>query len=232
MELPKISIVRLADKVVKIIYDRILSGELKAGDKLPGELELSAQMGIARTTVREALSQLIGLGLITRSKNGMYISQEPVSLVQSRLSSLLLKNWEISKLYEARMIIECEIAVLAAARVTEKNIDTLKDINLQMISKNSNRSDYWENDMHFHDFLAKMGDNDILDSMRKILSEMFKKYETEVLEMKTIRKSTYKWHSELINAIQEQDVDRIRMIIRISLEASEKGILASFMTSN
>lgn len=230
MELPKLSKIRLADKVVKIIYDRILSGELKSGEKLPGELELSEQMGIARTTVREALGQLMGLGLIDRGENGMYISKEPVSFVQSRLSPLLLKNWEIRKLYEARMIIEGELAVLAAARATEKDIDTLKEINSQMFSEYDSKLSYWEKDMAFHDFVAKIGDNDILDSMRNILCDMFKKYEKNVMELETVKKSTYKWHSDLIDAIKKQEVNRIRDITRASLEASEEGILALLMT--
>jgi len=229
MKLPKLTKVRLVDKVVKIIYNRILLGELKSGEKLPGEFELSKQMGIARTTVREAFGQLMGLGLIDRCKNGMYISKEAVSFIQSRLSPLLLKNWEISKLYEARIVIECELAVLAAARATEKDIDTLKEINSLMISEDNNKLSYWKKDMAFHDFVAKMSDNDILDSIRKTLCDMFKKYERNVMELETVKESTYKWHSDLINAIEKQKVSKIRDIIRASLEASGEGILALLM---
>ncbi|MFC1798457.1 FadR/GntR family transcriptional regulator [Thermodesulfobacteriota bacterium] len=232
MDLPKLSRVRLADKVVKIIYDRISTGELRSGDKLPGELELSKQMGIARTTVREALGQLIGLGLVERGENGMRLSEEPVSSIQSRVAPLLLKDWELKTLYEARKVIEGELAVLSAARATAKDIDTLKEINSKMLSTDDEKLDYWEKDMSFHKYVAKIANNDILYSIHNVLCDMFKKYEQNVMELETVKKSTFKWHSEFIGAIEKQDVNKIRDIVRASLQASEEGISKLLVSRN
>lgn len=224
MTLPKLSKTRLADKAVKIIYNLISIGKFKPGEKLPGEIQLGEEMGIARTTVREALGQLIGLGLINRGENGMFVSQAPASYVQSRIAPLLLENWEIRKLFESRIIIEGELAVLASARVKKEDINYLKKINDQMLSEYNNGLNYWEKDVMFHDNLAKFADNEILNSMRNILWDMFKKYEKNVMELDSVKKATHKWHSDLIDAVEKQDAYRIRNVIRVSLEASEKGV--------
>jgi GntR family transcriptional repressor for pyruvate dehydrogenase complex len=225
MNLPKITRTRLVDKVVEEIYKKISEGELKAGDKFPGEIELSMQMGVARTTIREAMNQLIGLGLISRGEYGMYVAKEASPSVQARLTPLLLESWEIRKLYEARMIIESEMAVLAAMRAGEKHIKALKDLNRRMMDECSNETSYWENDVAFHDLVAKIADNEILYHVRSTICDLFNKYEKIIVELDVIKSSTYQWHADLIDAIERGDKNGAKKAIYSALEASEKALL-------
>ena len=231
MEYQKLTKIRLADKVVEVIYDQITKGELKPGDRLPTELDLSEQLGVARTTVREAFSQLMGLGLIERSEYGMFIPKEPTTSIQSRLTPLLLKDWETKKLYESRRVIEGELAVLAAAKATAKDFEQLKKINAQMLTEHDTEMSYFEKDAAFHDTVAQLADNEILYTMRSIITNLFNKYEKSVMELEDIKKATHQWHADLIEAMEQQNISRVRQIVNESLDASEKALLALHKTA-
>ena len=60
----------MADEVFKILHDRIVSGELKPGEKLPSQDELAKQFGVSRNTIREAIYKLTVIGLLS-TKQGV-----------------------------------------------------------------------------------------------------------------------------------------------------------------
>lgn len=225
MELPKISRTTLVDKIVEILYEKIIKGDLKPGEKLPGEIELSSQMGISRPTIREALSYLTGLGLIVRGDLGMYVANEPTALVQSSLSSLILDNWETKNLYEARRVLEGEIAALAAQRANSDDVDELIRLNNIVAEKLHDGQEYWDADVAFHLKIAKIADNDILYSMTKIIYDLYDKFEKNILKQKKIIESTPINHLRLIEAIKEGDSSKARELIHFRLENAEEDMI-------
>jgi GntR family transcriptional regulator, transcriptional repressor for pyruvate dehydrogenase complex len=222
----KVTRTRLVDKVVESIYNQISNGTLRAGDKLPGEVALGEQLGVARPTVREAIGQLIGLGLIVRGEYGVLVAQVPTSAVAAKLAPMLLANWETRQLYEARMAIESEIAVLACARAARKDIDELTRLNLLMLEQCDDDHSYWELDMAFHRLVAKMCGNDILISMHDIIDDLFRKYEKSIITLEEIKKRTHAWHAGLIEAFRKKDGAQARNIVKTSLQASEEALIA------
>jgi len=67
---------RLPEEVVSSLSAAIAKGELRPGDKLPSEFELAADFGVARTVVREAISQLKYDGVIeSRQGVGAFVAQ-------------------------------------------------------------------------------------------------------------------------------------------------------------
>jgi len=226
MAFQKVTRTRLVDKVVESIYNQISNGSLRAGDKLPGEIALGEQLGVARPTVREAIGQLIGLGLIERGEYGVLVAQVPTTAVAAKLAPMLLANWETRQLYEARMAIEGEIAVLACARASRKDIEELTRLNRLMLEQCEDDRCYWELDMAFHQLVAKTCGNDILISMHDIINDLFKKYEKSIITLAEIKRKTHEWHAGLIEAFKKKDSARARNIMRTSLEASEDALIA------
>lgn len=224
MDLPKISKTRLVDRVVETLYYKICEGELVPGQKLPGEIALSQSLGVGKPTVREAIGQLIGLGLVYRGKYGVFVSDIPTQTVKSKLTPMLLENWEIRELYEARIIIEGEVAVLACMRATNKNIDQLCQLNERMKNQAYSETDYWELDEEFHRMVALVSGNEILQTMHTLISDLFRKYEVSVNKLDYIREQTHIWHAMLIEAFKKKDIDAVRKIIRTSLTESENAL--------
>lgn len=68
--------VALHYQVKEMIHQQIIKGELKPGAKLPSEVELAAQLGVSRTTVRQAILSLVHEGLLTRYQGkGTFVTQ-------------------------------------------------------------------------------------------------------------------------------------------------------------
>lgn len=105
----------LSDQAARLLLERIQAGEWEVGQKLPGETTLAPQLGVGRSTMREAIRQLAGRGmLMSRQGAGVFVSAlTPVDDWDS-----LVMRTNIASILEARIAIECEAASLAAERHT------------------------------------------------------------------------------------------------------------------
>lgn len=225
MDLPKLPRLTLVDRTVDVLYQRILSGKLKPGDKLLGELEMGKQLGVARTTVREAYSYLIGLGIVERKENGIFVATEPNSIIDSKLSSFILMNWELKQFYEARKVLESELAVLAAERATPEDIDRLNEINEYFKENGIADDNHWEYDRMFHLEIAKIADNDILFSMYKLLMEIYKKFESDIYKLnKSGVRTPYTTHRNIIEAIANNNSVEAKELVYEMLSSTEKDL--------
>ncbi|MGV7903966.1 FadR/GntR family transcriptional regulator, partial [Mycobacterium kansasii] len=66
----------LADQAADALLARVRSGEWAVGDKLPGETTLAPQLGVGRSTVREAIRRLAGIGVLaTRQGAGVFVTR-------------------------------------------------------------------------------------------------------------------------------------------------------------
>lgn len=115
-------------RVSLAIEGKILSRELKGGDLLPPETDLAQQFRVHRSTVREALRQLESAGLVTRPPGAkrMIVSRPHADKVASGMrQALLLHGVSFVDVWEAMMVIEPEVAALAAIRRSQADIDLL-----------------------------------------------------------------------------------------------------------
>jgi GntR family transcriptional repressor for pyruvate dehydrogenase complex len=224
MNLPKLQKSRLTDQVAETLYKKIADGDLRPGDKLPSEMELSEQLGVARPTIREALSRLIGLGLIERGDYTMSVSENASLTARARLMPLLLEQWETRELYEARMLIEGDLVSLAVLKATPDDISELRQINGRMKDPDMTEKNYWENDMQFHSYLATVSGNEVMQAISVIINDMFKRYQSKVEELHSIQAVTYNDHEALIDAIEKRNAPLAREIINRMLSSSENAL--------
>lgn len=113
----------LADQAAEILLARIGAGEWQLGHKLPGETTLAAQLGVGRSTVREAVRQLAGRGVLaTRQGSGVFVT----ALEAPEDWDAVLRRADIVAVIEARTAIETEAAALAATRRTATDLRTIR----------------------------------------------------------------------------------------------------------
>ena len=224
MRLPKVVKASLTDQVVDILYKKISSGELKAGEKLPSESELSEQLGVARPTIREALNRLIGLGLIERGVYTCIVAESSTFAVRANLVPILLEDWETRDLFEARRLIECNLVSLAALKASPEDINELIRINNKLKSDALSVQEYWDYDNQFHKCIAKTASNTVMQTVSEIIFSMYSRYENKVKELHQIQAKTYEEHKLIIEAIAEKDVKKALEIVNRSLSGSEHAL--------
>lgn len=115
-------------KVAAVLTEKITSGTLKIGDRLPAEMELASRLGVHRSTVREALRELESAGLLRRERGSklMMVSKPDQDIVASGVSrALTLYQATVAEVWEAMMVIEPMMAEFAAYRRTAESLSDL-----------------------------------------------------------------------------------------------------------
>jgi len=115
-------------RVCSAMEAKILARELRHGDVLPPEIDLARQFQVHRSTVREALRQLESAGLVRRAPGGkrLLVSRPQTSKVATGMrQALVLHDVRFVDVWEAMMIIEPEVAALAAVRRDEATLTAL-----------------------------------------------------------------------------------------------------------
>lgn len=113
----------LTDQAADLLRARIASGEWEVGAKLPGETTLAAELGVGRSTVREAVRMLAGLGMVeSRQGAGVFLRRSSPRQDWDRV----LRTEEIRHVVEVRHTVEIEAARLAASRRDEADIAALR----------------------------------------------------------------------------------------------------------
>jgi DNA-binding FadR family transcriptional regulator len=120
---------RVYEHIVAQIERAIFGGGYRCGDRLPPERELVRQFHASRVAVREALRTLEHRGLIEvrhGASGGHFVREVDADLLRRDLTTLLrLGRVALAHLIEARLLIEPEVARLAAARATENDVGVL-----------------------------------------------------------------------------------------------------------
>ncbi|MEU5991819.1 FCD domain-containing protein [Spirillospora sp. NPDC047418] len=112
----------LVEQAARRLRDRIADGSWPVGTRLPGETTLARDLGVGRSTVREALRALAGAGLVrARQGAGVFvIATEPDGDWPARL-----RRASVADVYEMRMMLEVRAAELAAERRTDADLAAL-----------------------------------------------------------------------------------------------------------
>lgn len=201
--------------VVRRIIELIEQGDLKAGDKLPNELEIVRQSDISRTSVREALSALELMGIIVRLPGeGTFISEE-VIFGQFRLKGVLEKFLEDTEkvngsfeALEARMVIEPSVAVMAVRRAEPEQILKMEELMIAS-EKALEQHDiklFLDIDAAFHLSIAEATNNEVIMDITKGLMEradvhMWHRYKEDLGLLET----TIDGHKRILEAIKARD---------------------------
>jgi GntR family transcriptional repressor for pyruvate dehydrogenase complex len=179
-----IDVRKRADQVRDKIVELIREGYLQEGEKLPTEPQLSAMFGVGRSSVREAVQALIGLGIVEmRPGRGAYVRRLSLNdLVRMVDGAVKLEYGAALQLHEVRAMIEITAGRLAATRRTSDDLAQIENAILRYhIADHKNNPDaLLEADLAFHAAIVKATHNDVLvsllDSISGILREHRRQY--------------------------------------------------------
>jgi GntR family transcriptional repressor for pyruvate dehydrogenase complex len=198
---------KLADSVIEEIKRMIQGGELKEGDKLPNQNVFAAQLGVSRTSLREALSTLTRIGVIEqRPGYGTVLRSRIPVLFTDHLAPPLISDKEATiELIEARRFIEIGAAELAVKNASPEQIDEMGLLIKEMPRslKEGRIDDYIEQDVAFHFSIAKASHNRFLVNLFVNIRGFMEQYMRESFHLLPyMLERSLKFHQNIYQAIK------------------------------
>lgn len=159
--------VRSTDAVAHRIEQLILDQRLAPGAALPAERELAAQFSVSRNVLREALRALSQKGLIRVVHGRGAFVQEPTTEAVEESLSMLLQRRRVSlvDLCDARLLLEPEMAALAAQRGRADERETLRDAMAALEGAAENAEAHVEADLALHRRIAEMARHSVYEAI-------------------------------------------------------------------
>jgi GntR family transcriptional regulator, transcriptional repressor for pyruvate dehydrogenase complex len=169
--------VRTYELVLQRIEAQIVSGALRAGERLPPERELADLLGVSRPAVREALRVLEAQGAV-RSQvgqgpdSGTTIDRVPSDALTRLLRlHVALGSFPLVDVIETRVTLERSIAILACRNARPQNIVQMRAILLAMDEPEITKETFNQLDIDFHVELAEAGGNRLMCDMTRAIRE-------------------------------------------------------------
>ena len=183
-----------AQKVKTMIIQR----EMKPGDRLPTEKELTEVFGVSRSTLREAMKYLRAENVVViRQGSGTGIGEDPLGL------HFTDQKYLIQNLFETRMLIEPQIAGLAVQRATPQDIKNLERLVAEMDQIQINSTATAEMDVQFHTAVAECTHNEVLIRVVPIINESIRRSHVETHDDLESFKRAKRSHKGIYKAIAD-----------------------------
>jgi len=159
---------KLSNKIVRDIKQKILSGALRTGDRLPAERDLAEEYKVSRITIRNAISRLAYLGFLqTLPQSGTFIADFRKDASLELLVDIISSDEEVDKsilieLMEIRRIFESYCAGRAVIKMDDTNRKELREMVNDMIANRKNPEQLVELDYKIHYLLMELAGNNVL----------------------------------------------------------------------
>ncbi len=174
----------LAEQVADGIMNLIQETPYKAGDKLPTEKELCESTGAGRNTVREALKILASRNVLEiRQGAGTFVSEKQGIPDDPLGFSMVNDHVKLTKdLLQVRIMLEPQIAALAAQCAKEHEIKELEEILEEMEAAMKKKEDYSELDTKFHTKIAQCTHNIVMENLLPVIGKGVAVFAKEVAQ--------------------------------------------------
>jgi len=157
---------KLSEIVVDEIRKRMENGELKIGDKLPNQNQFALELGVSRTSLREAMNILNLLGVIEQKPGFGTVMRKKIPAInpEGLKPTLLSDSKTTSELLEARYIIESGAVRLTTLHATDRQVEGLGKLvkKMQIFLTEHDFKEYSHIDLKFHSQIAELSRNRFL----------------------------------------------------------------------
>ena len=206
----------LRDIVFENLREAIITGQLRPGERLM-EVQIAEELGVSRTPVREAIRKLELEGLVIMvPRKGAYVSNVSIK--------------DITDIFQIRRVLEGLAAELAAERLTEEQLEELR----QLLDRTAETIDKLEvltavdMDTGFHQVIYEAGRNEKLSSMLYHLREQIQRFRTQSLSRPGRLQQAVMEHRAILEALEKGDGELARRLVEEHIESAESALLAAF----
>jgi len=213
---------KLVDEVLEQLQERIFSGDYNVGDRLPPEPQLMEELGVGRSTLREAIKVLVHAGIleVQQGQGTHIISLSPIENSFEKQ----LKDANIEHIYEARRMLDKEVSMLAAKRRNEEDLLEIKGYlnKRNRALQKGNYVEYIDADIDFHLSIAKASKNQVLLDLYQSFVPVLLHILNPLILNKALNKIIYEdnpeIHEKLFLAILNQNAEDAQKYVTENLE--------------
>jgi GntR family transcriptional regulator, transcriptional repressor for pyruvate dehydrogenase complex len=243
-----ISLIRrqtITAQVIDHILGLIKTGEIKVGDRLPTEKQLTEELSVSRTCVREAIKSLESLQLIrVRPRVGAVVLEpSPTALINAEYLSASAYLQQTDTLIEFRKILELGLASLAAEKSTEEDWSKMRNILAEHESAvKIDRStaegearfykEVGEVNIRFHKAIAEATKNPIAILVMQAISEPLFKRSRRTNEVPGVAEAGVREHWSIYRAIRDRNQEKARSAMRLHIQSAERNARIVHTDSN
>lgn len=204
----------IADNILSMIT---IEKRFSVGDKLPNEIELSEELNVSRTTLREAIRILVAYNILEiRRGKGTYVTEKVLEQPQD-LEQLSAVKVNAKDLYEMRLIFEPEAAYLAAVRGTDAEIKRILDYGNRIEDEIKNGKDRTKEEHSFHKAIAQATHNEFMNKLMPILYQAISKGVVLSTQSEKAINDTLVDHRLIMEFLEQRNAEGAKNAMRIHI---------------
>ena len=211
----------VADTILSMIT---IEKRFSAGDKLPNELDLSEELNVSRTTLREAIRILAAYDILEIQRGqGTFVPENAQKQPQdfAPLSSIKVNAKD---LYEMRLIFEPEAAYFAALRGTDAEIKRILDYGSKIEDEILGHKDRTDNEHAFHKAIAQATHNEFMNKLMPILYQAISKGVVLSLQSDRAIQDTVTDHRMIMEFLEQRNAEGARNAMKIHIMHAMKEL--------
>ena len=208
----------LSQSIAETLLSMItIEKRFSVGDKLPNENELSEELNISRTTLREAIRILVAYNVLEIQRGtGTFVTQSAFEQ-QSDLGRISDIKVNAKDLYEMRLIFEPEAAYLAAIRGTDAEIKRILDFGAKIEQEIKSGQDRTDNEHSFHKAIAQATHNEFMNQLMPILYQAIAKGVTlSAMSQKAVT-DTVNDHRMIMDFLEQRNAEGAKNAMKIHI---------------
>jgi DNA-binding FadR family transcriptional regulator len=226
---------RLYRQIADQVRALMVSGEFALGSRLPAERDLAVQLGVSRPSVREALIALEVEGMIeVRTGSGIYVqrTESPSKSADTETDANTPADWGPLEVMSARLLVEAEVAALAATHAQKADLKAIKTGLQQMKFEAARDQAPREGDEAFHEAIAQAcGNSVLLDTVQRYWQArngpLFERL-GDYFEHPESWQAAISEHQQVLLAIEAHDAPAARKAMQKHLRQAHKRYSASW----
>ncbi len=198
------------EEVFQLIQQRIVSGELPLGHRFPPQDVMAEELGVSRSTIREAINRLTLLGFL-EAKPGvgtMVVGDGSTALTSALNRHLFLSSGQVTQFIEARLHLEkaaLRLAILKADRDDLEVMETLLARQLEA-SRRGDAALFSHLDARFHRRIVESSKNQMLLEFLGLIWDGLSRFILEVTTLKSAAENALHYHRRILDQLKRRDL--------------------------
>ena len=224
------------ERVLSFLREQLLTGKLKAGDRLLPERELALRLGVSRPVIREVLRALAAMGVIDiRHGLGSVVRKPDFSEMGDFFTLMLAQNAEVAEdVMEARIAIERQAIRLACSRATATDMRQLDEAMRRIVATVDDPAAGGEADFEFHARLVEAAHSPTLSSLYAAISNLLKRSHLQrrerISHVEGIDRYLIDHHKLVLSALVDRDAEKADRLLaehfKIGSEFARRAMIA------